>query len=126
MAKGRGNASVGVVLGAVLLCLLLHSEVARAAIYSVGDRGGWTFNTANWPSGKRFRAGDVLVFKYNRSVHNVVGVDGRSYSSCATPRGAKTYNSGNDRIKLARGTNYFICNIPGHCQSGMKIAVTAA
>jgi uncharacterized cupredoxin-like copper-binding protein len=36
------------------------------------------------------------------------------------------YKSGNDRVTLARGTNYFICSIPGHCQSGMKIAVTAA
>ncbi|KAK1265931.1 hypothetical protein QJS04_geneDACA014563 [Acorus gramineus] len=126
MAQGRGSASVGVVFGAVLLCLLLHSEVARAAIYTVGDGGGWTFNTVSWPRGKRFRAGDVLVFKYNPSVHNVVAVDGRSYSSCGTPRGAKIYKSGNDRITLARGTSYFICNLPGHCQSGMKIAVTAA
>uniref|UniRef100_A0A453MIF0 Phytocyanin domain-containing protein n=1 Tax=Aegilops tauschii subsp. strangulata TaxID=200361 RepID=A0A453MIF0_AEGTS len=49
------------------------------------------------------------------------------YKACAKPaKGAKVYKSGADRVTLNRGTNYFICSIPGHCQSGMKIAVTAA
>jgi hypothetical protein len=38
----------------------------------------------------------------------------------------RVYGSGNDRITLSRGTNYFICGIPGHCVAGMKMAVTAA
>ena len=48
----------------VFLCMLmfvLHSEMAHAATYTVGDSGCWTFNVAGWPKGKQFRAGDILV-----------------------------------------------------------------
>ena len=127
MVQGRGSARCNAaVLALVLLCVLLHGEFAESAVYTVGDRSGWTLNTGGWPRGKRFRAGDVLVFKYSPSAHNVVAVSAAGYGSCSTPRGAKVFRSGNDRITLARGTNYFICNFPGHCQAGMKIAVTAA
>ncbi|XP_006650480.2 chemocyanin-like [Oryza brachyantha] len=124
MAQGRGSAAG--VLALVLLCVLLHGELAESAVYTVGDRGGWSFNTGGWPRGKRFRAGDVLVFKYSPSAHNVVAVNAAGYNSCSAPRGARVFKSGNDRVTLARGTNYFICSFPGHCQSGMKIAITAA
>ncbi|TVU44170.1 hypothetical protein EJB05_03605 [Eragrostis curvula] len=125
---GRGSGAV--VLGLLLLCVLLHGQVVESAVFTVGDRSGWTFNTNTWTNGKRFKAGDVLadahVFKYDSSAHNVVAVNAAGYKGCSAPRGAKTYKSGNDRVTLARGTNYFICSLPGHCQSGMKIAVTAA
>ncbi|KAL6638275.1 hypothetical protein ACP70R_025847 [Stipagrostis hirtigluma subsp. patula] len=124
MARGRGSGAVVLVL--LLLCVLLHGHAAQAAVFTVGDRGGWTFNSNTWTNGKRFKAGDVLVFKYDSTAHNVVAVNAAGYKGCTTPRGAKVYKSGNDRVTLARGTNYFICSIPGHCQSGMKIAVTAA
>jgi Plastocyanin-like domain len=68
----------------------------------------------------------VTVFKYNPSVHNVVAVNGAGYKGCKASGGTKVYKTGNDRITLARGRNFFICSIAGHCQSGMKIAVTAA
>lgn len=61
MAKGRDSAWNGVAAaGVTLLFLLIHSEIAQAATYTVGDSGGWTFNVVNWPNGKRFKAGDVL------------------------------------------------------------------
>ncbi|KAL6909493.1 hypothetical protein ACP4OV_001774 [Aristida adscensionis] len=123
MAQGRGSAAVAAL---VLLAVLLHGELAESAVYTVGDRGGWTFNTAAWPKGKRFRAGDVLVFKYSPSAHNVVPVSAAGYNSCSAPGRVRALRSGNDRVTLRRGTNYFICSIPGHCQAGMKIAVTAA
>ncbi|XVF45737.1 hypothetical protein PTKIN_Ptkin02bG0230400 [Pterospermum kingtungense] len=123
MAQGRGSAMAATVL---LCVLLLNFELAQAAIYTVGGTGGWTFNTVGWTKGKRFKAGDILVFNYNPSIHNVVAVNRAGYSSCSTPRGAKVYQSGKDRIKLAKGQNFFICNFPGHCQAGMKIAATAA
>ncbi|RWW17934.1 hypothetical protein BHE74_00044639 [Ensete ventricosum] len=129
MAQGRGSA---VALGLALLCLLIHSEIADAATYVVGDNGGWTFNVVGWPSGKRFRPGDVLgerslplAHAYKPSVHNVVAVSAADYRGCSAPRGSRIFTSGNDRITLARGTNYFICSFAGHCQAGMKIAVTA-
>uniref|UniRef100_A0A0D9ZCA6 Plantacyanin n=1 Tax=Oryza glumipatula TaxID=40148 RepID=A0A0D9ZCA6_9ORYZ len=129
MAQGRGSAAGrrnAAMLAMVLLCVLLHGELAESAVYTVGDRGGWGFNSGGWLRGKRFRAGDVLVFKYSPSAHNVVAVNAAGYKSCSAPRGAKVYKSGSDRVTLARGTNYFICSFPGHCQAGMKIAVTAA
>ncbi|OAY75355.1 Chemocyanin [Ananas comosus] len=128
MAMGSGSASQVVAFGLlVMLCFVMHGELAESATtYTVGDSGGWTFSSGSWPSGKRFKAGDVLMFKYNPSVHNVVAVNAAGYKSCKVPRGSKTYTSGSDSITLARGTNYFICSFAGHCQSGMKIAVTAA
>ncbi|TVU45438.1 hypothetical protein EJB05_04925, partial [Eragrostis curvula] len=147
MAQRRGSATRGnsaVVLALVLLCVLLHGEFAESAVYTVGDRGGWSFNTAAWTRGKRFRAGDVLgecsisvvlvtlasrphlLFKYSPAAHNVVAVSAAGYKSCSAPRGAKMFRSGNDRVTLRRGTNYFICSFPGHCQYGMKIAINAA
>lgn len=67
----------------------------------------------------------VAVFNYNSAMHNVVAVNKDGYSRCTTPPGAKVYQTGKDQIKLAKGQNFFICNFPGHCGSGMKIAVTA-
>ncbi|XP_010514055.1 PREDICTED: basic blue protein-like [Camelina sativa] len=127
-AKGRGSASwsVGAIVALMAVSvLLLHADYAQAVTYTVGDSGVWTFNAVGWPKGKNFRAGDVLVFNYNPSMHNVVKVDSGSYNSCKTPAGARTYTSGKDRITLSRGQNFFICNFPNHCESNMKIAVTA-
>ncbi|KAJ3672905.1 hypothetical protein LUZ60_006279 [Juncus effusus] len=127
MALGRGSANKTMALVLAFACLLLvHIEIAESAVYTVGDGKGWTFNMATWPKGKNFKAGDVLVFKYNPSVHNVVSTNAAGYKGCRAPGGAKVFKSGNDRITLARGRNFFICNFAGHCQSGMKIAVTAA
>ncbi|GAU18707.1 hypothetical protein TSUD_79950 [Trifolium subterraneum] len=100
MALGRGSALV------LLVCFfVLHSELAHAATYTVGDAG---------------------VFNYSPRAHNVVAVNKGGYDSCKTPAGSKVFRSGKDQIRLARGQNYFICNFVGHCESGMKIAINAA
>jgi len=67
----------------------------------------------------------IVVFNYSPGTHNVVAVNNGGYKACKTPKGAKTYNSGTDQIKLAKGPNYFICNFVGHCESGTKIAINA-
>ncbi|PKU72740.1 basic blue protein [Dendrobium catenatum] len=127
MAQGRDSAGKAMAFGLTLLFLmLLQSELAESAIYTVGNQNGWTFNSAAWTKGKRFRAGDVLIFKYSPSVHNVVAVNAAGYNACTTPKGSKIYKSGNDRITLVKGPNYFICNFPAHCESGMKMLVNAA
>ncbi|KAH6770158.1 plantacyanin [Perilla frutescens var. hirtella] len=118
----RNSIFVGIVLLSVLLC----SNSALAATYTVGDALGWKFNIAGWENGKNFKAGDTLVFKYNSGSHNVVVVDKSSYDSCSVPSNAKTFTSGNDQITLAKGPNYLICGFPGHCGNGMKIAANAA
>jgi uncharacterized cupredoxin-like copper-binding protein len=66
-----------------------------------------------------------VVFKYDPRMHNVVQVEEGDYNSCTVTGPSKTYTSGNDHIKLAGGGKaFFICSFPGHCQRGMKIAVT--
>lgn len=65
------------------------------------------------------------VFNYSPAAHNVVAVNKVGYSRCITPRGSKVFRTGKDQIKLVKGQNFFICNLPGHCQAGMKIAITA-
>ncbi|KAK3001586.1 hypothetical protein RJ639_022437 [Escallonia herrerae] len=123
MSQGRGSAVATLMVMSLLV--LLHCEVAEAATYTVGGAGGWTFNVVGWPKGKSFRAGDILQFNYDPSSHNVVGVGRVGYSTCKTLQGAKVYQTGNDKIRLVKGQNFFICNFPGHCESGMKLAVTA-
>ncbi|GER56539.1 early nodulin-like protein [Striga asiatica] len=113
-------------LKVLLLCLLLHWSSAHSTKYTVGDSKGWTYNISGWENGKCFKSGDTLVFKYAAAYHNVVVVDKSSYDSCILPSKAKTYNSGNDKLRLTKGPNYFICGIHGHCQAGMKIAANAA
>ncbi|XP_051146529.1 basic blue protein-like [Andrographis paniculata] len=126
MSEGRGSALV-FGLAAVMVAAIVagHFPAAEAATYTVGGARGWTFNVASWPNGKRFRAGDILVFSYSPLAHNVVQVDRRGYNGCAAPSGARILRTGKDQIKLAKGQNFFICLIPGHCQAGMKIAVNA-
>ncbi|KAI3445659.1 hypothetical protein Pfo_002324 [Paulownia fortunei] len=123
MSEEKGNAMLVAIL---LLGLLLHSNTAHSASYTVGDSSGWTFNVAGWENGKSFQTGDTLVFNYDATAHNVVVVDKSSYDSCSVPANAATYDSGNDQISVGKGANYFICGIPGHCQAGMKIAANAA
>ncbi|KAL7246018.1 hypothetical protein ACSBR2_001198 [Camellia fascicularis] len=123
MSEGRGS---GIAVTLVCLVLVSHWVASDGATYTVGGAGGWTFNLSNWPKGKSFKAGDALVFNYDPTTHNVVAVDRGGYGSCTTPASAKVYKTGMDRISLAKGPNYFICNFAGHCQSGMKIAVNAS
>ncbi|KAH7835421.1 hypothetical protein Vadar_026037 [Vaccinium darrowii] len=125
-SQGRGSAAVAAAVAVVCLLLVLNFEVAQAATYKVGGANGWTFNVVSWPKGKRFRAGDTLLFSYNPQAHNLVVVNKDGYDKCKAPARAKTYSSGSDQIKLAKGQNYFICTFTGHCESGMKIAVNAA
>ncbi|TKY71322.1 Basic blue protein [Spatholobus suberectus] len=130
MAQGRGISAMMI----LFFMLVLYSEMAQANTYVVGDAAGWTFNMTSWPNGKSFRAGDILVFNYNPSYHNVVIVNAAGYNSCSASHdnshsasnGSKAYQSGHDHIPLARGANYFICSFPGHCPANMKIAVNAA
>ncbi|GAU37420.1 hypothetical protein TSUD_395390 [Trifolium subterraneum] len=126
MSQRRGSASMNMATVMIsLLCLLVLAQSANAATYTVGGPGGWTFNTDTWSNGKKFRAGDVLIFNYDSTTHNVVAVDKSGHSSCKATGGAKVFSSGKDQIRLARGQNYFICSVPGHCQSGMKVSINA-
>ncbi|XP_006653392.1 basic blue protein-like [Oryza brachyantha] len=132
-ACGRGGADKAcrfVHLGLLLdVVLALRRGVQPAAAsqreWPVGDSSGWTFGVVGWPNYKPFKSGDVLVFTYDPSSHNVVAVSDVDYALCKVPANATTYSSGDDRVTLSRGVAFFICGFPGHCDKGMKIAVTA-
>ncbi|KAK8921392.1 hypothetical protein KSP39_PZI020566 [Platanthera zijinensis] len=116
------------------ICLLvvslsiLSSNLIAGHDYVVGDSKGWNwgFNGANWVKGKKFKAGDILVFRYNPAAHYVVKVNIDGYKSCSVVRDGLVYLSGNDRVKLTKGTNYFICTNSNYCAvGGMKLFVMA-
>ncbi|MBA0767437.1 hypothetical protein Gotri_016322 [Gossypium trilobum] len=118
MGQERGSAMIW-------LTLLLCFQSSLAATFMVGDASGWGFGVSNWPNGKSFKAGDVLEFKYNRPNHDVAVVDKEGYESCYVADDAQVFETGDDLITLQQGHNYFVCGFPGHCNNGMKIAVTA-
>lgn len=63
MAKGRGSASwsaQAIVALMLVSVLVLQADYVQAATYTVGESNGWAFNAVGWPSGKHFKAGDVL------------------------------------------------------------------
>ncbi|KAE8709352.1 Chemocyanin [Hibiscus syriacus] len=124
--QGRCSSSSAIVVACTLILVLAQSEITQAKTFTVGDASGWSFNVQSWTKGKKFKAGDALVFNYDPSVHNVAAVDMNGYNSCSASPSSAVYGSGNDEIKLSKGRNYFICSIPGHCDGGLKIAVDAA
>nr|CAB3467752.1 unnamed protein product [Digitaria exilis] len=136
-SRGRGSASSNggalAVASVALLCaaaaILAPATPAEAGTtYLVGDAAGWTHNVdyGQWLAGKTFHAGDMLVFKYNATYHEVAWVSKGGYRHCVvSPQGgrAPVYRTGYDTVRLPSGTHYFICGSPGHCQAGMKLAV---
>ncbi|KAL6515164.1 hypothetical protein OROHE_018796 [Orobanche hederae] len=117
------------VMIAVGMALAFHCDVVEATTYTVGDDRGWDLYMTSWPTGKSFKVNDELVFRwpYKDFNHTVVAVNKKGYDGCTvSPESAKVYQSGNDTIKLVKGSNYFICSIGANCKKGdMKIAVTA-
>ncbi|XP_021857915.2 basic blue protein-like [Spinacia oleracea] len=126
MAQGIVSAKLVLLLVVGILYLLTITKPAYATDFTVGDAKGWTFNVKNWPEGKSFKAGDVLAFNYDKERHNVVVVSKEGYDKCYEPTPSKIYQTGNEKISLASGPNYFICSFPSHCHNGVKIAVNAS
>ncbi|KAF8041094.1 hypothetical protein BT93_B3115 [Corymbia citriodora subsp. variegata] len=114
------------VAAAVMMLLLILPSSSYAATYYVGDQSGWTYNVDldSWLAGKTFYVGDVLVFIYDNTQHNVISVDANGYNNCSTKKTYGSYTSGNDQITLTEAGNwYFICSY--HCDyADQKIAVT--
>lgn len=124
MAKGGGSASLLLVL-ALLIAFASQCFQVEGRMYEVGGNQGWGL-TSKWQSKpSRAKAGDILYFKYSPGAHNVVSVSSKDFKSCRITGRVKQYNSGNDKIVLKKGWNYFICSFPGHCGAGMKVSMYA-
>ncbi|KAI3864012.1 hypothetical protein MKW98_031604 [Papaver atlanticum] len=106
-------------------------QVSMATVYKVGDEPGWTtmgnVDYQKWSSSKTFRVGDVILFTYNTQYHNVMQVTHPEYQACNATAPLKTFTTGNDSITITRnGHYYYLCGIPGHCQSGQKVDIRVA
>ncbi|KAK4355522.1 hypothetical protein RND71_024493 [Anisodus tanguticus] len=117
------------ILSTTALLSLFTANLGSAAVYKVGDSAGWTIGGANvdyhtWAASKTFRVGDILVFEYNRTQHNVLRVSLADYHKCNAGNPITSYSSGNDSITIkGPGHYYYICGFPGHCQAGQKLDV---
>ncbi|TVU13619.1 hypothetical protein EJB05_37039, partial [Eragrostis curvula] len=119
----------------VLLCVMVFAQReegggvgmadGKSRLWPVGDSAGWSFGVLGWPNYKPFEAGDVLLFHYKPGTHNVVKVSNVQYSMCQVSGNVTVWISGNDRVTLDRGMSFFVSSMPGDCERGMKIAVTA-
>ncbi|XP_059651001.1 uclacyanin-3-like [Cornus florida] len=113
-------------LAAALLILLLASPAVYAADHTVGGSNGWsqTGDYTTWAKSQTFIVGDNLVFNYD-STHSVDEVSQSDYTNCKTSSPIKSYTGGSTTISLTTaGPMYFICPTFGHCQGGMKLAIT--
>ncbi|VAI18557.1 unnamed protein product [Triticum turgidum subsp. durum] len=114
---------------AALVALLAASCVAAAAAttFDVGDGHGWQtgLDYTTWTSDKTFAVGDTLVFNYTSKAHTVTEVNKSGYDACTGGNSLSNDDSGATTIMLTTpGVHYFICDVPGHCAGGMKLAVT--
>ena len=67
------------------------------------------------------------MFNYQAGVHNVVAASAAEDRSCRVRNAADAAATaaGSAEVELKEGVNYFICGVPGHCATGMKLRVVA-
>ncbi|KAI3460055.1 hypothetical protein Pfo_016718 [Paulownia fortunei] len=112
----------------VLMMICSSIPAVPAAVYTVGESSGWSMggDYGSWASDKTFTVGDTLVFNYSPG-HTVDEVSASDYKTCTTGNAIASDSSGATSITLkTAGPHYYICGVPGHCGSGMKLAVTVA
>ncbi|GJN33727.1 hypothetical protein PR202_gb22350 [Eleusine coracana subsp. coracana] len=113
----------------VLVTLLVvagYAAQASATAYNVGDSQGWTTGAdyTRWASNKAFAVGDTLAFSYPAKAHSVTEVSKSDYDACSGRNAMRDDDNGNTVVTLdSPGWHYYICNVPGHCAAGMKLAV---
>ncbi|KAG6549575.1 hypothetical protein Mapa_008957 [Marchantia paleacea] len=102
---------------------------ASATSFTVGDTTGWTIVSRptfyqEWADAQTFKVGDDITFTYTTG-HNVYEVSSADFASCSTSEQAVGYTVANPNIKLTKaGEFFFICEVPGHCDLGMKMSLT--
>ncbi|CAI9118517.1 OLC1v1020099C1 [Oldenlandia corymbosa var. corymbosa] len=110
----------------VFFASLVHGSVG--AVYKVGDSAGWTtignVDYKAWAATKSFQVGDIILFEYNPQFHNVMQVTHPQYQACNASSPIATHTTGNDSITITNhGHHFFLCGVPGHCQSGQKVDI---
>ncbi|XP_044487664.1 mavicyanin-like [Mangifera indica] len=110
----------------LMMIFALGCGVAMAVEYKVGDEAGWTMKAdyTQWAAGKKFHIGDILVFEYNKEMHDVRRVGKEGFDKCNPEDIRDQYKTGNDKVELeTAGPVFFICGTPGHCEAGQKLSI---
>ncbi|XP_020584565.1 mavicyanin-like [Phalaenopsis equestris] len=115
-------------MGLSLFLVLVSLKLSFGAVYEVGDDKGWTVNDKSyytgWAKSKKFHVGDVLLFRYDKQIHNVVQVDKKGYHKCNAAKPIAGFNTGHDSVTIRSDEHlYFICGTPGHCEAGQKLRI---
>ncbi|MBA0777523.1 hypothetical protein Gotri_005534 [Gossypium trilobum] len=97
----------------ILMVLQFGAIHSKPTTYMVGDEDGWDSGL------------DMEVFTYDGQQFDVAVVNQTGHDSCTLNEGAKVFHSGNDKIQLAFGANYFIDTVADLCAAGMKMAINA-
>ncbi|XP_039792953.1 blue copper protein-like [Panicum virgatum] len=118
-------------LVAVLLAAGYAALASSATTHTVGGVHSWMTGVdyAAWASDKTFAVGDQLLFSYVRTDHTVTEVSRSGYDACSAGGDARSEDnkSGLTTVTLATpGAHYFICVVPNHCASGMRLAVNVS
>ncbi|KMZ74367.1 hypothetical protein ZOSMA_12G00510 [Zostera marina] len=111
---------------AILMMMMALSSGGE--VYKVGDSDGWTElgspNYTAWTVSKTFQVGDIILFEYKNSFHDVLEVSKEDYKSCNVNSPLASYTSGNDSVPInRRGHHFFVCGKPGHCHDGQKVDI---
>ncbi|KAJ8763147.1 hypothetical protein K2173_025532 [Erythroxylum novogranatense] len=121
-------ASPSVYVVALALIAAIAGVTTEAKEFVVGDETGWTinFDYKTWATGKDFRVGDKLIFKYPVGKHTVIPVNGTEFQNCIKPAATQPLTTGNDTIILkTAGNKWYICGVAQHCAQGaQKLAIT--
>ncbi|KAM6580127.1 stellacyanin-like [Cannabis sativa] len=122
-------------MGMFVVVMVGLLKVAAADTYTVGGDMGWTnplFGEAAysaWAKSNRFDVGDVIVFKWRGSNHNVAEVSKADYDSCniRNPINGTIYKTSPVNIPLTSNntTRYFISTIADDCTNfGQKVTIS--
>ncbi|XP_058103587.1 mavicyanin-like [Magnolia sinica] len=108
-------------------CVLIGSAIATE--HQVGDKAGWTLPPnpsfyEEWAKTKKFVVGDVLVFEYKTSVHNVLEVTKDDFDSCTQFKPIAMYYKSPTKITLKEpGQHFFYCGVGIHCEGAQKLVI---
>ncbi|XP_042396538.1 mavicyanin-like [Zingiber officinale] len=109
-----------------VVALAVLMGLSDATLYKVGDNQGWKsgVNYTEWSDGKTFYIGDTIVFNYGRETENVVQVTHKTFRNCSSDNPIRVFHTGKDVFNLEKRSHlYFICGLPGHCESGQKVDI---
>nr|GMD96179.1 mavicyanin-like [Ipomoea batatas] len=116
------------ILPFLMMLLVLFDVTMGTQIYRVGDYFGWNNSTkvdySQWSASKDFQVGDVLSFQFDPNNDNVFRVSAEDFAACRAPSPFGLPSDGQEFYPLdTPGRWYFICSIPGRCQSGQKLQI---